>query len=219
MARFFPRSSNGIARAVIAAVIVLFIAGSWVAWGIENSPAVTRQGIAYEQPVPFSHEHHVRGLGIDCRYCHTSVTESSYAGLPPTKTCMTCHSQIWTNAPMLEPVRDSWRTGKPLSWQRVNILPHYVYFDHSIHIQKGVGCSSCHGQVDQMPLMLQAESLQMSWCIDCHRHPEKNLRPREQVFNMQYVPPPDQLALGKELVERYHVRSARELTDCNTCHR
>ncbi len=120
---------------------------------------------------------------------------------------------------MLEPVRESWRSGKPLSWQRVDILPHYVYFNHSIHIQKGVGCATCHGRVDQMPLMLQAESLQMSWCIDCHRHPEKNLRPREEVFNMDYEQPSNQLALGKELFERYHVRSARELTDCNTCHR
>lgn len=219
MARFFPRASNEIARATIATAIVLLVAGSWIAWGVENSPYVTRQGITLDQPVPFSHEHHVSGLGIDCRYCHTSVMESAYAGIPPTKTCMTCHSQIWVTAPMLEPVRQSWRSGVPLNWQRVHSPPHYVYFNHSIHVQKGVGCSTCHGRVDQMPLMMQDATLQMSWCLDCHHAPEKYLRPRDEVFNMTYRPPDDQLALGKELKARYLVRSSRALSDCNTCHR
>jgi hypothetical protein len=200
-------------------MVVVLIALGCMSWGVENSSYVTGQQIMLEQPIPFSHEHHVGGLGIDCRYCHTSVADSSFAGLPPTKTCMTCHSQIWTNAPMLEPVRESWRTGVPIRWQRVNTVPQYVYFDHSIHIQKGVGCATCHGKVNEMPLMQQNASLQMSWCLNCHRKPEQFLRPREEVFSMNYQPPDDQLALGKELCDRYHVRSSQALTDCYTCHR
>ena len=141
------------------------------------------------QPVPFSHQHHVTGLGIDCRYCHTSVETSSFAGIPPTKTCMNCHSQIWTNAQLLEPVRASYKSGESLQWTRVNQLPDFVYFNHSIHVNKGVGCNTCHGPVDQMPLMYQQESLQMEWCLGCHRAPENNLRPRDQVFNMRYQQP------------------------------
>jgi hypothetical protein len=171
-------------------------------------------------------------LGIDCRYCHTSVEQSSFAGIPPTKTCMNCHSQIWTNAALLEPVRDSFRTGKSLQWTRVNQLPQYVYFNHSIHINKGVGCNTCHGPVDRMPLMYQYASLQMEWCLDCHRAPEKYLRPRDQVFNMQYQEPgPDnplvldgttytnQLSLGNSLTKKYKLRTVADITSCSTCHR
>ena len=148
--------------------------------------------------MPFSHEHHVRGLGIDCRYCHTSVEKSSFAGIPPTETCMTCHSQIWTDSPMLEPVRTSLRTNTPIRWNRVHDLPDYVYFNHGIHVQKGVGCVSCHGRVDQMPLTWKAEPMTMEWCLSCHRNPEKHLRPREEVFNMDWVPPEDQVDAGPE---------------------
>ena len=153
---------------------------------IQRSPYATYQDVAQAQPVPFSHQHHDGGDGIDCRYCHTSVENSSFAGIPPTKTCMNCHSQIWTDAPMLEPVRESYRTGKSLVWTRVDYLPDFVYFNHSIHVDKGVGCASCHGPVDKMPLMFEANSLQMEWCLNCHRAPEKFLRPRDQVFNMNY---------------------------------
>ena len=146
-------------------------------------------GVRRPQPVPFSHQHHVAGLGIDCRYCHTSVETSSFAGIPPTKTCMNCHAQIWTNAALLEPVRESYKTGKSLVWTRVNDLPDFAYFNHSIHINKGVGCNTCHGPVDRMPLMYNQASLQMEWCLECHRAPEKNLRPRDQVFNMRYEQP------------------------------
>ena len=163
---------------------------------LERSPYITYAGVRKSQPVPFSHQHHVTGLGIDCRYCHTSVEQSSFAGIPPTKTCMNCHAQIWTNAAYLEPVRESFRTGRSLEWTRVNQLPDYVYFNHSIHVNKGVGCNTCHGPVDQMPLMYQYASLQMEFCLDCHRAPEKYLRPREQVFNMRYEPPVNN-ALGK----------------------
>jgi hypothetical protein len=174
----------------------------------------------------------VGGLGIDCRYCHTSVEVSSFAGIPPTRTCMNCHAQIWTGAPMLEPVRESFSSGKSLIWNRVNDLPDFVYFNHSIHINKGVGCNTCHGPVDRMPLMYNYASLQMEWCLNCHRAPEKNLRPRDQVFNMRYEEPSsakpimvdgktytDQISLGRDLVTKYKLRTVADITSCSTCHR
>ncbi len=219
MAQIFHPSFNTIAKVMVFGSAFLIAGAVWVASEVERSPYVTDAGITRDQPVPFSHEHHVRGLGLDCRYCHASVETSSYAGMPPTKTCMTCHSQIWTNAPVLEPVRESWRTGRPIRWTRVHNLPDFVYFDHRIHIQKGVGCSTCHGQVDRMPLMFQAASLQMEWCLTCHREPERFLRPREQVFNMSYEYPPNQLALGQELAQRYHLQSRQLMQNCSLCHR
>jgi len=230
--QIFHRSTNTISRATIYGAIFVVAALFWAAAEIQRSPYVTYAREARPQPAPFSHQHHVAGLGIDCRYCHTSVETSSFAGIPPTKTCMNCHSQIWTNAPMLEPVRESFRTGKSLVWNRVNDLPDFVYFDHSIHINKGVGCNTCHGPVDRMPLMYNEASLQMEWCLECHRAPEKNLRPRDQVFNMRYEQPSkakpvefegkeytDQLALGNVLKETYHLRTTADITSCSTCHR
>jgi hypothetical protein len=232
MAQIFHRSTNTIARASIFAAVFLVGGLLWAALELSRSPYVTYAGVARMQPVPFSHQHHVGGLGIDCRYCHTSVETSGFAGIPPTKTCMNCHAQIWTGAPMLEPVRESYRTGKSLVWTRANDLPDYVYFDHSIHINKGVGCNTCHGPVNKMPLMYNYASLQMEWCLDCHRAPEKYLRPRDQVFNMEYVQPgrdqvikvngrefKDQIELGNYLKATYNVRSVRDITSCNTCHR
>ena len=232
MAQIFHHSTNLISRlSIYGAVFILALLGAAL-YGIELSPWYTDQHVARQQPVPFSHKHHAGELGIDCRYCHTSVETSSFAGIPPTKTCMNCHSQIWTSAPLLEPVRESFRTGKSLVWNRVNDLPDFVYFDHSIHINKGVGCNTCHGPVDRMPLMYNHASLQMEWCIECHRAPEKNLRPREQVFNMRYQQPTrdlpvevdgkpytDQLSLGKHLVQKYQLRSVMDITSCSTCHR
>jgi hypothetical protein len=204
----------------------------WACINFQRSPYVTYAGIVRPQPAPFSHQHHVAALGIDCRYCHTSVENSSFAGIPPTRTCMNCHSQIWTSAPLLEPVRESFRSGKSLVWNRVNDLPDFVYFDHSIHVTKGVGCNTCHGPVDRMPLMFNYASLQMEWCIGCHRDPAKALRPRDQVFNMRYQQPTsdlpvvidgksftDQASLGTYLVGKYHVRSVLDITSCSTCHR
>jgi len=219
MAQIFHRRANAIARASILGVVLVAAVGGGIAYGVQTSSFATRAGLMRDQPVPFSHEHHVGGLGIDCRYCHTSVAESPFAGLPPTKVCMTCHSQIWTNAPMLSPVRESWRTGTPIAWNRVNSVPGYVYFNHSIHLGKGVGCTTCHGPVDRMPLMYQAASLQMRWCLDCHRDPAKYLRPREEVFSVTYRPPANQGRLGQELAERYHIRDEQTLTNCSTCHR
>jgi hypothetical protein len=230
--QIFHRSANVISHASIYVGIFTAAFALWTCIQIQRSPYVTYAGIARPQPAPFSHQHHVAALGIDCRYCHTSVETSSFAGIPPTKTCMNCHSQIWTNAALLEPVRESFRSGKSLVWNRVNDLPDFVYFDHSIHINKGVGCNTCHGPVDRMPLMYNYASLQMEWCIECHRSPEKNLRPREQVFNMRYEQPTkdlpvvadgqtftDQLSLGKHLVKEYKLRSVMDITSCSTCHR
>jgi hypothetical protein len=171
------------------------------------------------QPVPFSHEHHVGGLGIDCRYCHTTVETSSVAGVPATEICMNCHKQIWSRSGMLEPVRASFRTGEPLRWNRVYDLAGFVYFDHSIHVHKGVGCVTCHGRVDTMPLLWRANALQMGWCLDCHREPWRHLRPREAVFSMDWQPDEDQATLGPRLAKEYGVMDARELTSCWTCHR
>jgi hypothetical protein len=148
---------------------------------------VTRQGQRPDQPVPFSHKHHVQGLGLQCQYCHTSVEKSSYAGIPPTKTCMNCHSEIWTNAQLLEPVRNSWATGESIQWIRVHDLPDYVYFNHEIHVNKGIGCASCHGRVDEMPLMYEENTLQMEWCLNCHRNPAGNLRPTAEIYNMAWA--------------------------------
>lgn len=216
MGQIFHQSTNTISRVSIfgAAFFVGFLV--WMGYGVMGSPYVTQQFVAREQPVQFSHAHHVGGVGLDCRYCHTSVEVSSFAGIPPVKTCMNCHSQIWANSPYLEPVRTAFRTGQPLEWTRVNDLPDFVYFNHSIHINKGVGCDTCHGKVDRMPLMWQHSSLQMEWCLGCHRNPEKFVRPRDQVFNMKYEPPSDQEALGAKLVAQYKIQ---RLTNCTTCHR
>src|SRR5690242_2634091 len=167
--QIFHRSTNTLSRATIFGSVFVIAALFWAMAQIQRSPYVTYAGVAKPQPVPFSHQHHVTGLGIDCRYCHTSVETSSFAGIPPTSTCMNCHSQIWTNAAMLEPVRASYRTGQPLQWNRVHRLPDYVHFNHSIHVAKGIGCASCHGRIDKMNLVYQASPLTMEWCISCHR--------------------------------------------------
>ncbi len=215
MAQIFHPSTNTISKVSIFGAIFIVAAIIWIIAVISRSPYVSQAQVVREQPVPFSHKHHVNGLGIDCRYCHTSVEESSYAGIPPTHTCMTCHSQIWSDSPMLAPVRESYRTGRSLEWTRVHNLADFVYFNHSIHIKKGIGCVTCHGQVDQMPLMWQTNSLYMEWCLECHREPERFVRPREQIFNMNWNPP-DQLTLGQQLVQEYNIR---KLTSCSTCHR
>jgi hypothetical protein len=216
MPQIFHRSTNTISRVSIFGAIFFVVALGGLQDEITRSPWVTQAHVAREQPIQFSHERHVAGNGIDCRYCHTSVEDSPFAGIPPTKTCMNCHSQIFANSPYLEPVRESFRSGKSIAWTRVHDLPDFVYFDHSIHLHKGVGCTTCHGQVDRMPLMMQEKSLQMEWCIDCHRHPEQYVRPREAVFRVDYTPPADQLALGKRLVAEYQIQ---KLTSCSTCHR
>jgi hypothetical protein len=215
MAQIFRPHWNNWSKVAIAAFVLLLGFLGWAGYAFVRSSYMTGVKIAREQPVQFSHEHHVRRLGLDCRYCHTSVETSSFAGIPSPKTCMNCHSQLWTQAAILEPVRESFNTGKPLQWTRVHKVPDHVYFNHSIHVNKGVGCASCHGQVDRMPLMWKEKTLYMQWCLECHRHPEKFVRPRDQITNMAWAPK-DQVALGRELVKKYNVKS---LTDCYTCHR
>lgn len=216
MSQIFHRSTNTISRVSIFGSIALVVAAVAALAAINESSYISEVGVARIQPVPFSHKHHVTDDGIDCRYCHTSVESSSFAGIPPTKTCMNCHTQIWSDSEMLAPVRESFRTGRSLEWTRVHNLPGFVYFDHSIHVAKGIGCTTCHGQVDQMPLMWRENSLYMKWCLDCHRNPERFVRPREYVFSTDYRPPPYQISLGKRLVQEYRIQ---KLTSCSTCHR
>ncbi|HZY62037.1 MAG TPA: cytochrome c3 family protein [Edaphobacter sp.] len=189
MAQVFDRSSNALIRMSLVLTGIIVIALGVTLNELQRSPWVTRQGQRPDQPIPFSHKHHVEGLGLQCQYCHTSVEESSYAGIPPTKTCINCHSQIWTNADLLEPVRQSWATGASIQWIRVHDLPDYVYFNHEIHVNKGIGCASCHGRVDEMPLMYQQNTLQMEWCLNCHRNPATNLRPTSEIYNMAWAGP------------------------------
>jgi hypothetical protein len=216
MAQIFRPSTNTFARLSILGALVLVGALTWIVLAVNRSPYVTEAGVVRRQPVPFSHKHHVSDIGIDCRYCHTFVEEAAVAGLPPTKTCMNCHAQIWAESPMLEPVRASWRTDTSLAWVRVHDLPDFVYFDHSIHVQKGMGCVTCHGRVDEMPLMWRQHSLLMEWCLECHRAPERFVRPRAFVFSMDWQPAEDQLTLGRKLVQDYHIA---KLTSCSVCHR
>ena len=219
MPQLFHRGLNTLSRVSIAGTLLGLAALGWALYVVGWSPYVTSERIARVQPVPFSHKHHVADLGIDCRYCHTSVENSSFAGIPPTKTCMNCHQEIWFGSPVLEPVHASYRDGRSIPWQRIHNLPEFVYFDHHIHVAKGVGCASCHGRIDQMPLTYQEQPLLMGWCLDCHRNPAPNLRPREMVFDMTWQAPKDNPTLGAELVKQYHVRSVEELTSCSTCHR
>ncbi len=219
MPQIFHRSTNTLSRLSLFSALFLVALFFTVLAEIERSAYITEANVVREQPLQFSHKHHVGDDGIDCRYCHTSVEQSAFAGIPPTKTCMNCHSQLFADSPYLEPVRESFRTGKPLEWTRVYQLPDFVYFDHSIHVNKGVGCASCHGPVNQMPLVRQTAPLLMEWCLDCHRHPERVLRPRDQVFNMDWRAPAKQIEQGRQLAQQYHIRSVEELTSCSTCHR
>jgi hypothetical protein len=217
MAQIFRRRSNSIARSGILVLIFLLLGSVWLLHAVYWSPYTTRETVPLEQPVPFSHKHHVYGIGIDCRFCHTSVETSAFAGLPSTEICMTCHSQIWKDAPLLAPVRDSLATGAPLRWNRVTDTPDFVFFNHGIHANKGIGCATCHGQLDRMPLTWQSHNLYMKWCLDCHRAPEKYIRPQSEVFNLAWVAT-NQLSLGKKLVAEYQVHT-EQLTDCSMCHR
>lgn len=218
MPQLFSRAANTIAPMSIAAGVAGLSLLGWGGYTVWWSPYMTRVNVPRQQPVPFSHKHHAGQLGIDCRYCHTGVETSAFAGIPPTETCMTCHSQIWTNAPMLEPVRASYRVNQSIQWTRVNDLPDFVFFNHSIHVHKGIGCVECHGPVDQMPITWAGKPLYMKWCLDCHRAPENHIRRRDEVLDMR---PADQLrskSAGAQLVREYAVNK-EQITDCSICHR
>ncbi len=216
MPQIFRRSANTLSKLSLAGVLLFVTSLILFAMVLVRSSYVTRAHEFIEQPVQFSHRHHVLDDGIDCRYCHTSVETSPFAGIPPTKTCMNCHSQIWSTAPILEPVRASFRDDQPLRWIRVHDLPDFVYFNHSVHVKKGMGCETCHGRIDEMPLTLQENTLQMDWCLNCHRNPENFVRPRSEVFTMGYQPPVPQSVIGPQLVKEYGIRGN---TSCSTCHR
>jgi len=217
MAAVFRSSANLVAALTLLGLAGLLICliGWW--WFAPRTNYARHVDWIVGQPVPFSHQHHVAGLGIDCRFCHTAVEVSSNAGMPPTYTCMTCHSQIWTNARLLAPLRHSLVDDKPIVWNRINDLPDYVYFNHGIHIAKGVGCSSCHGEVDRMSLSYKARSLTMRFCLDCHRDPGPNLRPKDQIYNTEWRRAADTTS-PEDLMAEYHV-GGRNLTDCSICHR
>jgi len=216
MPQIFHRSANTLSKLSLAGLLIVVGTLIFTAILVARSNYVTRAHEYVEQPVQFSHRHHVKDDGIDCRYCHTSVETSAFAGIPPTKTCMNCHSQIWSQAPILEPIRASFRDDKPIRWVRVHDLPDFVYFNHSIHVKKGMGCETCHGRIDNMPLTLQENTLQMEWCINCHRNPANYVRPRAEIYTMGYKPPVPQSVLGPQLVKEYAIHGN---TSCSTCHR
>jgi hypothetical protein len=216
MPQVFHPAFNTISRVSIFGAVFILAGIVWLAGVYVRSPHATGAGVILEQPIPFSHQHHVRDCGIDCRYCHTSVETSPFAGIPPTETCMNCHSELWRDSPMLAPVRASFRTGTPLVWRRVHDVPDYAFFDHSIHIHKGVACVACHGRVDEMPLMWREATLHMEWCLDCHRDPARNIVPREDVFSMTAPVGAVSAERVRQLSEEYHVTSK---TDCSVCHR
>jgi len=229
MPQVFPKSLNILARLTVLATPLLAAGGIITGAAFYRSDYTTGTREVIEQPVPFSHKHHVGQLGIGCQYCHTAVETSAQAGFPPTKTCMNCHQGMWVSADLLEPVRSSLKNDVPIAWNKVHNVPHYTYFNHSIHISKGVGCYSCHGKIDEMPLVFQSKTLLMEWCLECHRNPEKYLRPREEVYNMTWKPedvtnpdtgqPFDQLTLGRKLKGDHAVREKSILTNCSMCHR
>jgi len=224
MAQIFHPSFNTISRVSVFGAIFFLAAGAWAWDRLLRSSYTTQVNVARGQPVPFSHKHHVAGLGIDCRYCHTTVEQGAFAGMPPTKTCMGCHSLVWQDAPMLAPVRKSYQEDRPIEWTRVHDLPDFAYFDHSIHIDRGIGCSTCHGRVDQMPLMWRTETLNMDWCLDCHRDPVANVRPKDRIYDMEFEPDSLPRSVREELAHEYGINKLMAnginvLTNCSVCHR
>jgi hypothetical protein len=214
----FPRWANYLLPGIVVALVggALYVP---LLFGFGASAKTMAVGYAPAQPVPYSHALHAGKLGIDCRYCHTTVESAAFAAIPPTQTCMNCHANIKTESPKLAPIRESWTTGKPVAWTKVHDLADYVYFNHSAHVSHGVGCVTCHGRVDQMEVVQQVQPLSMAWCLDCHREPEKHLRPKDQVTNMDYKPAGDQITIGLELKKKYGIHDAAYMTSCYTCHR
>jgi hypothetical protein len=220
MAQLFGPSSNIYSKLSLLLAALVATGGLTLVMAFERSPYRTNENVVYTQPIKFSHDHHTAGLGIDCRYCHYTVERAASANIPPTEVCMNCHSQIWADSPMLEPVRASFRDNQPIQWNRVHDLPDYVYFDHSIHVAKGVACFTCHGKVNEMPLLRRGASLQMNWCLDCHKAPAKNLRPPSEVTNFEWAPPAGSGdEYFAELAADAHIAGRERLWSCSTCHR
>ncbi|HSK71064.1 MAG TPA: cytochrome c3 family protein [Pyrinomonadaceae bacterium] len=219
MAQVFNRSANNVAK--ISLVVAAILAGTafYVYTQVARSSYLTGAFIEKQQPVQFSHKHHTGDDGIDCRYCHTTVETTATAGMPPTQTCMNCHNQLFADQPYLEPIRESFRENIPIQWERVHDLPDYVYFNHSIHVAKGVGCSTCHGQIDNMPAVFQVNTLQMEWCLSCHRQPENFIRPKSEIYNTNWSDGDLSPEQRQTLKTNYKIRGKEELTNCNICHR
>jgi hypothetical protein len=215
VAQIFPKWSNRIPP-IAAGAVVLLLAGVVGFFWYYGSPWYTDVGYRPEQPVPYSHKLHAGDLGMDCRYCHSAVELSAKANVPPTQTCMNCHTLILTESEKLLPVRESWTSGEPIKWVRVHKIADYAYFDHSAHLNAGVGCASCHGNVAQMEKVIQVEPLSMGWCLDCHRDPDMHLRPESEVTNMDWVPPADQLEFAKRVKKEKNIAPP---VDCSGCHR
>ncbi len=222
MPQLFGRSANTLALLSIA--VLLLLGGTAVAtlYVVQSSYYVTQVNNFIQQDVPFSHQHHVQGLGIDCRYCHTSVEVSNTAGIPPVSTCMNCHKMVWGDQSMLKPVRDAFKDGKPFEWNRVHMLPEFAYFNHSAHVNNGVSCQACHGRVDEMPLMRKENTLYMGWCLECHRNPGPNLRPQENITDMDWHPDEEWKKTNK--LAHYGIPEKKsmqvlQLTNCAVCHR
>jgi hypothetical protein len=211
----FPRWTNILRPAVPVLVIGGAVYATIIVW-LGFSPKTTDVGYAPKQPVPYSHALHVGQLGMDCMYCHSTVNEAAHAAVPPTQTCMNCHSMVRANSEKLIPVRESYATGMPVEWIRVHDLPDYAYFNHSAHVRRGIGCVSCHGRIDTMEVVYQVEPLSMGWCLECHRNPERHLRPLDTVTQMDWMPDEDQEVLGARLAEMYDINPP---VDCNSCHR
>jgi hypothetical protein len=218
VATLFTPRANLFARGTLAGFILLLLGIAAFAYAYVRSPYNTGVYVDRPQPAPFSHQHHVSGLGLDCRYCHDTVEEQAFAGMPTTGTCMNCHWQLWTEAPVLEAVRASWARAEPLQWRRVHDLADFVYFDHAVHVSNGIGCSTCHGAVAQMPMMHKSRTLLMEWCLECHRHPHRYVRPKEEIFNTLWPEKTPPGVDGAALVEAYGINTAG-LTDCSACHR
>jgi hypothetical protein len=216
MKTVFPEWSDTAFRLGLVALVGVGIAAVVGPMVYVRTPFHQRSGFPLEQPVPFDHRHHVRDDGIGCQYCHDGAWRTPLAGVPSTETCMGCHAQVWPRSIQLEAVRRSYFSGRPLAWSRVHQLPDYVYFNHAIHVNKGVGCVECHGRVDEMAVVYQVAPLSMGWCLDCHRDPAPHLRPKEQIASMTWRPPADQPGYGRTLAARFQVRSP---TNCSRCHR
>lgn len=212
----FPRWTNTGVRLLLPALLLTLVSIPAALMVYARTPYSTHQGFPIDQPVEFDHRHHVVDDEIDCVYCHRTVETAATAGIPTTEVCMGCHNQVWNQSLMLEPVRRSWFSASPIPWNRVHNLPDFVYFNHAIHVNKGVGCVECHGRVDQMARVYQTAPLTMSWCLDCHRDPVPRLRPREQITNMSFQPEGDGRALREQLARDYDVHSH---THCSACHR
>ena len=225
MSQIFHPSINLIAKVLVLVTVLGLILAGAVLYLFVRSPYMRVDNVARAQPVAFSHDHHVGDLGLDCRYCHVNVERSGFAGVPSTDICMGCHSQVWADSAAIAPIKESEETQQAIAWNRLNSLPDYVYFDHSIHVNKGVGCEECHGRIDTMGLTRREENLSMEWCLNCHRNRDEVLRPKDQIFAMGYEPPADKAAhqaLQSELVQQYHINMDAEafnLDDCSICHR